>query len=48
MNGERERKVEEEKREPVGKAKDFDFQIPVVYVIFILTIEVASITTTSN
>ena len=29
------------KREPVGMAKDFDFQMPKIYVIFKLTIQVA-------
>ena len=37
----------EEKREPVGMAKDFDFQMPVIYVMFRLAIQVASTTTTN-
>ena len=36
------------KREPVEVAKNFDFQMPVIYVIFKLTIRVASPTTTAN
>ena len=36
------------KREPVGMAKDFDFQMSVVYVMFRLTIWVASTTRTVN
>ena len=36
------------KREPVGMAKDFNFQIPVVYVMFKLTIHVTSTLTTTN
>ena len=36
------------KREPVGMAKDFDFQMPVIYVIFKLTIQVASTIETTN
>ena len=35
---------EKEKR-PVGMAKDFDFQILVIYVVFKLTIQVESTTT---
>ena len=38
----------EGKREPVGMAKDFNFQIPVDYVVFKLTIQVASRTATTN
>ena len=34
--------------EPVGMAKDFDFQMPVIYVMFKLTIWVASTTRTVN
>ena len=36
------------KREPVGMAKDFDFQMPAIYVMFKLSIWVASKTTISN
>ena len=36
------------KRKAVGMAKDFYFQIPVIYAIFKLTIRVASTTTTAN
>ena len=37
-----------EKREPVRMTKNFDFQTPVIYVVFKLTILVASTTTTAN
>ena len=43
----RERRRKEEKG-PVGMAKDFDFQMLAIYVMFKLTIQVASITTTAN
>ena len=36
------------KREPLGMAKVFDFQMPVIYVMFKLTIQVASTTETAN
>ena len=36
------------KREPVGETKDFTFQMPVIYVRFILTIQVASTRRTAN
>ena len=36
------------KREPVGVAKNFDFQMPVIYVMFELTIRVASPAATAN
>ena len=36
------------KGEPLGMAKDFDFQIPLIYLMFILTIRVASTTTAAN
>ena len=47
MNRERGKKEEEGKergrgkREPAGMAKDFHFQMPVIYVMFKLTIQVA-------
>ena len=34
MNGERGRKGEEEEREPAGMAKDFNFDMSVIYVMF--------------
>ena len=34
--------------EPVGMAKDFDFQILVIYVMYELTVQVASTITTSH
>ena len=37
-----------EKKRPAGMAKDFDFQMPVIYVVFKLTIQVESTTTPSN
>ena len=37
---------EKRKREPVGMVKVFDFQMPVIYVIFKSTIRVVSTTTT--
>ena len=48
MNGDRGRKGEKGQREPVGMAKDFDFQMSVVYVMLKLTIQVASTTTAIN
>ena len=48
MNKDMGRKKEEDKREPVGMAKDFDFQMLVIYVMFKSTIQVASTTTTAT
>ena len=42
------RKGEEEKREPVGMAKYFDFQMRVTYVMFKLTVRAATTTTRAN
>ena len=36
------------KREPAGMAKDFDFQMLVIYVMFKLTVQLACTTTTSD
>ena len=36
------------KREPVGMAKGFGFRMPVIYVMFKLTIRVSSTTATTN
>ena len=36
------------KREPVGMAKDFDFRMPVIYVMCKLTIQVVCTTTAAN
>ena len=49
MNRERGRKgKEEEEKEPVGMVKVFDFQMTVLYVMFKLTVQVASTTRTTN
>ena len=47
-DGEREGRVEEEKQEPVEIAKDFNFQMVVIFVMFKSTIEVISTTTTTG
>ena len=39
------RKERERKKRPVGMAKDFDFQMLVIYVVFKLTIQVDNTTT---
>ena len=44
MNGKRGRKSEEGKREPTGLGKDFDFQMPAIYVMVELTIQVVRTT----
>ena len=36
------------KREPIGMARDFDLQLPVIYIMFKLTIRVKSTTTAAN
>ena len=46
MNGERGKEVGRGKRVPEGMAKDFDFQMPVIYVMFKLTTQVEGTTAT--
>ena len=46
--GEKEEKRGRAKRELVGMAKDFNFQLLVIYVMFKLTIHVTSNTTTTD
>ena len=49
MNRERGRKGEEKrKREPIGMAEVFDFQMPVICVVLQLIIRVTSTITTAN